>query len=182
LNEPDLVEESGASSRAPEIALGEDGAAGKMSLEFREKRSADLKQFADIDAAAEEQSSSGRALLLRLGIQIPPTRAELLKRIKLWECADESKVVGHCWGDLVTGEILSLGVVKDYEGRGIGRKLLSLVVGRLRAEGVRRIWLVAPAASDRRAFGCYRALGWRPTGEKREGDSEVMEFPPEAEL
>ena len=159
-----------------------DGAAGKMDLEFREKLLVDPNPFSDIDAAAEEQSSSGRALLLRLGIQIPPTRGELLKRIKLWECVDESKVVGHCWGDLATGEVLSLGVIKDYEGRGIGRKLLSLVIGRLRAEKVRRIWLVAPAASDRRAYGFYRALGWQPTGERREGDGEVLEFPHEAEL
>jgi hypothetical protein len=55
----------------------------------------------------------------------------------------------------------------------------TLVVGRLRVEGVQRIWLVAPAASDRRAFGFYRALRWRPSGERREGDSEVMEYPPE---
>jgi ribosomal protein S18 acetylase RimI-like enzyme len=153
-----------------------------MNLKFREKRFADLNQFADIGDTAEEQSSSGRALLLRLGIQIPPARADLLRRIHLWECADESKVVGHCSGDLATGEILSLSVIKDYEGQGIGRKLLSLVVGRLRAEVVQRIWLVAPAGPALRAFGFYRALGWRPTGERREGGSEVLEFPPEAEL
>jgi ribosomal protein S18 acetylase RimI-like enzyme len=147
-----------------------------MNLEFRVKRLVDLNQFGDIGAAAEEQSSSGRALLLRLGVQIPPTRADLLRRIEFWECADESLVVGHCSADLATGEVLSLSVVKDYEGRGIGRKLLCLVVGRLRAEGVQRIWLVAPAAPGLHAFGFYRALGWRPTGEKREGDSEVLEL------
>jgi ribosomal protein S18 acetylase RimI-like enzyme len=153
-----------------------------MNLEFREKRLADLNPFADLGAAAEEQSSSSRALLVKLGIQIPPTRSDLLRRIKIWECAVEASVVGHCSGDLATGEVLSLSVVKDYEGRGIGRKLLSLVVGRLRADGVQRIWLVAPAAPIVRAFGFYRALGWRPTGEQREGDSEVLELPPEAEL
>jgi ribosomal protein S18 acetylase RimI-like enzyme len=153
-----------------------------MILEFREKRLAELKQFADIGAAEEEQSSSGRALLIRLGIQIPPTRADWLRRIKFWECVDESLVVGHCWGDIATGEIVSLGVRKDYEAQGIGRKLLSLVVARLRAEGAQRIWLVAPATPVLRAFGFYRALGWRPTGERREGDSEVLELPSEAEL
>jgi ribosomal protein S18 acetylase RimI-like enzyme len=157
-------------------------AAGKMNLEFREKRLADLNQFAHIGFAAEEQSSSARALLLRLGIQIPPTRADLLRRITLWECAEESLVVGHCSGDLATGEVLSLSVRKDYEGRGIGRKLVSLVVRRLRAEGVQRVWLVAPVAPALRAFGFYRALGWRSTGEQREADSEVLELPPEAEL
>jgi ribosomal protein S18 acetylase RimI-like enzyme len=154
-------------------------AAGTMNLEFREKRLADLNPFADIGATAEEESSRSRALLLKLGIQIPFAPADLLRRIILWECADESLVVGHCSGDLATGEVLSLSVVKDYEGRGIGRKLLSLVVGRLRAEGVQRIWLVAPVAPALRAFGFYRALGWRSTGEQREGDSEVLELPPE---
>jgi ribosomal protein S18 acetylase RimI-like enzyme len=150
-----------------------------MILEFREKRLAELKQFADIGAAEEEQYSSGRALLTRLDIQIPPTRADWLRRIKFWECVDESLVVGHCWGDIATGEIVSLGVRKNYECQGIGRKLLSLVVARLRAEGAQRIWLVAPATPILRAFGFYRALGWRPTGEQREGDSEVLELPPE---
>jgi ribosomal protein S18 acetylase RimI-like enzyme len=177
--EPILLEKSGASDDVPEVALGDHGAAGKMNLEFREKRLADLKPFADIGAAEQEQSSSGRALLLRLGIQIPPTRAELSRRINFWECADESLVVGHCSGDLATGEVLSLSVRKDYEGRGIGRRLLSLVVGRLRAAGIQRIWLVAPAAPAQRAFGFYRALGWQPTGEKRGGDIEVLKLPPE---
>jgi ribosomal protein S18 acetylase RimI-like enzyme len=147
-------------------------------MEFREARLADLSLPAGVRAAAE-----ARALLLRLGIQFPVTQGDLLiGRIKLWECVDESKVVGHCSGDVSTGEVLSLSVHPSYEGRGVGRMLLSLVVGRLRAEGVQRIWLVAPAASDRRAFGFYRAMGWRPTGEQREGDSDVLEFPPEAEL
>jgi ribosomal protein S18 acetylase RimI-like enzyme len=153
-----------------------------LNLEFREKRLADLNQFADIGTTEQEQSSSGRALLLKLGIQIPPTRADLLRRIKFWECVDDSLVVGHCWGDIATGEIVSLGVRKDYEGQGIGRKLISLAVDRLRAEGAQKIWLVAPSAPSLRAFGFYRALGWRPTGEQREGDSEVLELPSEAEL
>jgi hypothetical protein len=86
-----------------------------MNLEFLEKRLADLNQLADIGVAAEEQSSSSRAL--------------------------------------------------------------SLVVDRLRAEGVQRIWLVAPADPALRAFGFYRALGWQPTAEQLESGNEVLELP-----
>jgi ribosomal protein S18 acetylase RimI-like enzyme len=154
-------------------------AEAKMNLEFRESRFADRSQFADIDAAVEEQSGSSRALLLRLGIPIPPIRAELLKRIKLWECVDGSQVVGHCSGDRATGEVLTLSVQVDYQRRGIGRKLLSLVVRWLRGDGVQRIWLVAPSDPSLRAFGFYRALGWRATEEKVEAGSEVLEPPPE---
>ena len=42
-----------------------------------------------------------------------------------------------------------------------------------------RLELAAPAL---RAFGFYRAPGWRSTGEQREADSEVLELSPEAEL
>jgi ribosomal protein S18 acetylase RimI-like enzyme len=147
-----------------------------MNVRYREKRLADLQPTG---AAAEEQSPSSRALLLRLGIRIPPTRAELSRRLIFWECVDESLIVGHCSGDTATGEILSLSVLKAYEGRGIGRKVLLLVVTRLRAEGARRIWLVAPSNPTHRAFGFYRALGWRPVGEAREGDTEVLELAPE---
>lgn len=142
-----------------------------MSMEFREARLPDLKLPAGIRAAAE-----ARALLLRLGIEFPVTQGDLLLigRIKLWECADESKVIGHCSGDVATGEVLSLSVHPSYEGRGVGRMLLSLVVGWLQAEGVKRIWLVASSDPSQRAFGFYRELGWRPTGELVTNSSEIL--------
>ena len=153
-------------------------AAAKMNLEFRETRLADIRSLSNVPAAADENSSS-RALLLRLGIRLPPTDADLLsERLKLWECADDSVVVGHCAGDCATGEILSLSVRSGYEGRGIGRRLLCLIVAWLRASGAQRIWLVAPSDPTLRAFGFYRALGWRPSGEQLGEGNEVLELSP----
>jgi ribosomal protein S18 acetylase RimI-like enzyme len=148
-------------------------AARKMSLEFREARLADPKSLAGIRAATE-----ARALLLRLGIKLPANQGEFLTgSIKLWECADNSQVVGHCSGNVATGEVLSLSVHPGYEGRGIGRELLSLVVNWLREAGPKRIWLLAPSDPSLRAFGFYRAMGWQPTGEQLETGNEVLEFP-----
>jgi ribosomal protein S18 acetylase RimI-like enzyme len=144
-----------------------------MSMELREARLPDLKLPAGIRAAAE-----ARALLLRLGIEFPVTQGDLLLigRIKLWECADDSKVIGHCSGDVATGEVLSLSVHPSYEGRGVGRTLLSAVVGWLQAEGVKRIWLVASSDPCHRAFGFYRELGWQSIGELVTNGSEILEL------
>ena len=87
----------------------------------------------------------------------------------------DSLVVGHCVGDAASGEVLGLSVLPDYQGQGIGRRLLSLVVEWLRTTGARRIWLAAPADSSLRAYGFYRALGWVPTGEPSGDGSEILE-------
>lgn len=151
-----------------------------MPLEFRQ---ACLPQrlCSDISPAAEERSSS-RELLLRLGIKLAPSRADLLNGcVRLWECVDGSQVVGHGAGDARTGEVLVLDVHHNYQGRGIGRQLLSLIVSWLRAEGVQRIWLAAPSDRQLRAFGFYRALGWRPTGVHVNSGNEVLELPAAAQ-
>ena len=78
----------------------------RVALEFRETRLADHKSFSSISDVAEDSASS-RELLRRLGIKLSPTKADLLTgRVKLWECVDDSEVVGHCAGDLDTGEVL----------------------------------------------------------------------------
>ena len=108
-----------------------------------------------------------------------PTPAELSsEQIKSWECAHQSRVVGHCIGNVATGEIVGLSVHADYQGHGIGRRLLSLVVDWLRASGAKRIWLAAPSDPTLRAYGFYRAIGWVPTGARTEDGAEILELPP----
>lgn len=135
-----------------------------MDWEFREAQPPDTQAIPDMRPSA-------RALLTRIGITLPPPI-----KVKVWECICDSKVVGHCAGNAVTGEVLSLSVLPNYEGRGIGRRLLSLVVDWLRAEGATRIWLDAPSDPSRRAYGFYRALGWQPSGEHVIPDHEILEL------
>jgi len=79
-------------------------------------------------------------------------------------------------GDSVSGEIVGLAVTPAYQGRGIGRKLLCLVVDDLRAAGVNRIWAATPSDPTVRAYGFYRAIGWVATGESSSDDSEILEL------
>jgi ribosomal protein S18 acetylase RimI-like enzyme len=127
-----------------------------MQLEFRETRLTDHKSISEHAAAALSSGS------LRMSV-----------------CLHDSCVVGHCVGNSTTGEIVGLSVQPDYQGQGIGKRLLSLVVGWLRAAGAERIWLDAPADPALRAYGFYRALGWRATGEQTQNGSfagEILEL------
>ena len=71
---------------------------------------------------------------------------------------------------------MGLSVGPAYQGLGIGRKLLSLVVDALRAAGVSRVWLAAPSDPTLRAYGFYRTIGWVPTGELTSDGSEILEL------
>ena len=61
----------------------------------------------------------------------------------------------------------------EYEGRGIGKRLLALAQGWLFSQGHDEIWLIANPDPGVRAHGFYRWLGWRATGEMK-GDEEIM--------
>jgi GNAT superfamily N-acetyltransferase len=135
-----------------------------VDWEFREAQPPRTQSIA-------EMSPSARALLVKLGIPLPPPI-----KVKVWVCVCDSTVVGHCAGNAATGEVCSLSVLPNYEGLGIGRQLLSLVVDWLRAEGATRIWLDAPSDPSLRAHGFYRALGWRPSDDHLAQDHEILEL------
>jgi GNAT superfamily N-acetyltransferase len=91
-------------------------------------------------------------------------------------CTDGNTIVGYCFGDKDNGEIVVLAVLPQYEGRGIGKALLSLVVEELRSLGCRRLFLGCSSDSSHRSHGFYRHLGWKPTGQFDTNDDEVLEF------
>ncbi len=63
-------------------------------------------------------------------------------------------------GDKKTGEIWVIAVLKEFEGRGIGRQLLHLVKDWLGSEGWKEIWLTTDINESLRAVGFYRHEGW----------------------
>jgi ribosomal protein S18 acetylase RimI-like enzyme len=106
-----------------------------------------------------------------------PFAADVLSgRVKFRECVHDGRVVGHCIGNSATGEILGLSVDHSYRRQGIARKLLSLVVDLLRADGAQRIWLAAPSDPTLPAYRFYRAVGWHPTGTHLADGDEIIEL------
>jgi GNAT superfamily N-acetyltransferase len=95
-------------------------------------------------------------------------------------CTDRESIIGYCFGDNASGEVVVLVLHPDYENRGIGRQLLDLVVRHLRARGHERLFLGCSADPNVRSHGFYRHLGWTFTGERDHLGDEVLEYFPSA--
>ena len=94
-------------------------------------------------------------------------------------CCDDGSIVGYCFGDKVSGEIVVLALLPAYEDRGIGRRLLDRVVGHLADLGHARLFLGCAADPQTRSHGFYRHLGWTSTGTFDDAGDEILElFPP----
>jgi len=91
-------------------------------------------------------------------------------------CAEYGRIVGYCFGDKHTGEILVLALLPEYESRGIGRALLSRVAEDLWCLGFKRLFLGCSRDPSSRSYGFYRHLGWRPTGAFDAHGDEILEL------
>ena len=94
-------------------------------------------------------------------------------------CLDEGTIVGYCYGETASGEVVVLALLPAYEDRGIGRRLLGLMVDDLAALGHRRLFLGCSADPATRSHGFYRHLGWVSTGTFDRAGDEVLELFPQ---
>jgi ribosomal protein S18 acetylase RimI-like enzyme len=143
-------------------------------LMFRELQTTDIESLFSVRARTRENPIS-MAGLATLGITPESTRNAIARGwLRGWVCTAEGSVVGFCTGNSDTGEVMVLAVLPEYEARGIGRRLLSLVVEWLRSRNHDRIWLAASPDPKVRAYGFYRSLGWHATGEELRNGDEIL--------
>lgn len=88
----------------------------------------------------------------------------------------KDRMIGYCFGDRVTGEIIVLALLPDFEGQGIGKTLLVMMADKLKNQGFHRLFLACSSDPNVRSYGFYRHLGWTPTGEKDEFGDEILEI------
>lgn len=144
-----------------------------MEPVFRDARLADVEDLFSIRARTRENAIT-KEQLASIGITAQSLAEGMNSgRVAGRVCSEGSNVVAFCLGDTATGEVLVLAVLPEYERMGIGRRLLSCVVDRLRAAGCQTLWLAASANPHVRAYGFYRSLGWRPNGQ-RHGADEIL--------
>lgn len=145
-----------------------------MNLTFRETQVGDIEDMFAVRARTRQNPIS-QEQLATYGITSASTAADMASgRMKGLGCFHHSALVGFCTGDTTTGEVRVLAVLPDYEGNGIGTRLLSHVVEALRSIGWQEPWLAASPDPRIRAHRFYRALGWQPTGRTLENGDEIL--------
>ena len=89
---------------------------------------------------------------------------------------DEAALVGYCFGDVATGEIVVLALLSTHERLGLGRQLLTMTVHHLKSLGHSRLFLGCSDDPSHRSHGFYRRLGWLPNGQRDGYGDEVLEL------
>lgn len=145
-----------------------------MRLQYRNTQPADVDQLFVVRAQTRDNPIP-LDRLAEIGITPASTRRSIeLGQWCSWVAASGDDIVGFCSGDMNTGEVLVLALLPEFEGQGIGRRLLSHVVAELKQNGFSTLWLAADSNSKVRAHGIYRKLGWQPNGESLENGDEIL--------
>ena len=77
-----------------------------------------------------------------------------------WLFEQNGKVGGFAMGDSEKAELTVMAMLPEFEGRGIGKELLTKVEEWLKSEDCRTIWLTTDTNPEMRAYGFYLNQGW----------------------
>jgi ribosomal protein S18 acetylase RimI-like enzyme len=132
-------------------------------MNIREMESRDICRCLEVRTLVRENHYSLTALQ-QAGITEESVAAMLATTHKGWVCEFDQRIVGFSMGNRGTGELWVVAVLPEFEGRGIGRKLMELAVQWLRANACPDIWLWTSPAISTRAYALYRKFGWQDCG------------------
>ena len=134
-------------------------------LTIREMQVHDIERCIWVRTQTRENRWSMEALQ-RAGITAESVGARLDTTHRGWVCECEGQVVGFSMGDRSSGELWVVAVLPDFEGRGIGTRLLEAAQEWLHANGWEEIWLWTSPDTSTRAYTLYSRRGWRDCGVK----------------
>ena len=124
---------------------------------FRQAETPDIKNMQIIRNAVRENVLSDPAL-------VPDADVEkyINHRGKGWVCLDLGIIAGFCIADLVNDNIWALFVLPGMEGKGIGRKLQTIMLDWYFTNDKQLVWLSTQKNSRAEKF--YRLTGWIEEG------------------
>ena len=143
------------------------------AVKFREITAADVPALFYVRTRTRENALTLEELE-RLGINPQRVTENLGKSTKGWVCDDSDRVVAFTMADRATGEFLVIAVLPEYEGKGVGDRLMAMAEEWLTTSGCTRAWLTTDIDPSLRAYGFYRNRGW--TDWKIEGKMRWMEL------
>ena len=131
---------------------------------FREAQIADIKQMQVVRHLVKENVLSNPALVTDADCE-----EYITTRGKGWVCEVDNNIVGFSIADLKENNIWALFVDPAYEGKGIGRRLHSLMLDWYFSQAQQKVWL--GTSPNTRAEAFYRTAGWKEVG--THGDGEI---------
>lgn len=117
----------------------------------------DIPQMQIVRNAVKENQLSDPAL-----VKDRDYDAFLLVRGKGWVCEEEKRIVGFAIADLQQNNIWALFVTPDFEKKGIGKKMHSLMLDWYFKQTKETVWL--GTSPNTRAELFYQQQGWTKVG------------------
>lgn len=147
-----------------------------MESIIRKARKEDLDRCAEIRGLTRDNPIS-REVLISYGVTKESWVPKFDEgRYEGFVAQDKTIIVGYCFADTTSGEIMVIAMLPAYEGQGLGKKLLHKMVDKLWSFGHRELWLAATPDLSIRAYGFYRNLGWESTGTFDEHSDEILKL------
>jgi L-amino acid N-acyltransferase YncA len=147
-----------------------------MTVTYRQAVPSDIAACIDLRGKTRENAVSVERLN-QLGITEASWSADVANGdLPGYVCVEQGRIVGYCFADKNSGEVVVLALLPAWEGKGIGKKLLGMIVTDLQKLGFRRLFLGCSSDPKVRSYGFYRYLGWRSTGTFDANDDEILEL------
>lgn len=144
-------------------------------MNIRKLTSADIPALFHVRPRTRENALTLQELRA-LGIT-PDSVARWLEQSTVGWASETSdgQIVGFCMADGGTGELLVIALLPEYEGSGIGGRLMQCAETFLAESGCKKAWLTTDVDPSLRAYGFYRHRGW--TDWKLDRGMRWMELP-----
>jgi GNAT superfamily N-acetyltransferase len=137
-----------------------------MNIAIRDATNDDIPHIFEVRTSVRENHLSV-AQMADLGITPEAIRAALEQAPCLWVAVHDDIVVGFSMSDMAQGCVFAAFVRPEWEGKGIGRRLLERAEDFLFARHA-CIWLNTDGVS--RAAKVYERLGWAPVARLANGE------------
>jgi GNAT superfamily N-acetyltransferase len=121
---------------------------------FREAKAADIAQMQVVRNVVKENQLSSPTLITDEAVL-----EFITQRGKGWVCELDEHIVGFAIADLHRDNIWALFVDPDFEGKGIGKTLQTLMLDWYFSKGKEQVWLGTLPGTRAEAF--YRQSGWQ---------------------
>lgn len=134
-------------------------------MTFREATITDIPQIQIVRNAVKENQLSNPAL-----VSDKDCEEYISIRGKGWVCEVDKRIVGFSIADLKENNIWALFVHPEFESKGVGKKLHTLMLDWYFGETQKTVWL--STAPKTRAEEFYKRNGWKVVGTYGKGETK----------